>query len=114
MSYKFLADVVVVIHFLWILFLIIGAFWGKKYKFIKFLHLGGLSFALLIQIFNWHCPLTHLEIWLRSKHHTSSSYEGSFIIYYLEKLIYLEISPWIILTLTVILFFTNIAIYIRK
>lgn len=114
MIYTILADLVVLIHFLWIIFLLIGAVWGRKYRLIKIFHLSGLIFALLIQIFDWYCPLTHLETWLRTKHDPSLSYEGSFIVYYLEKLIYIEVSEWIIFVLTVLLVILSCFFYLRK
>lgn len=114
MIYKILADIIVILHFLWIVFLITGAFFSKKFKFLKYFHVGGLAFAILIQIFDWYCPLTHLETWLRAKHDPSLSYEGSFIVYYLEKLIYIEVSQWIIFALTVLLVVLNYFFYIRK
>ncbi|MGQ9510015.1 MAG: DUF2784 family protein, partial [Thermodesulfobacteriota bacterium] len=69
MVYKILADIVVIIHLLWIIFLILGSFWGRQRRWVKIFHLFGLSFALLLQTFGWYCPLTYLEAWLRTKHH---------------------------------------------
>jgi hypothetical protein len=103
MLYRLAADGVVLVHFLWIVFLIIGAFIGKKYRTVKIFHITGLCFAVIMQIFGWYCPLTYLEIWLRQKHDPSLSYSGSFIIHYIEKIVYIELSPWIIFILTLIL-----------
>jgi len=114
MLYKILADLVVFFHFLWILFLFLGALWGRRKKFIKTLHLSGLGFALLLQISGWYCPLTYLEIWLRSKHHPELAYTGSYIIHYLEQLIYMEISPSVILIVTLLLIAFNLWIYLQK
>ena len=44
------------------------------------IHLSGLFFAILIQVFGWYCPLTHLEFWLRSKHDPALVYVGSFMV----------------------------------
>jgi hypothetical protein len=66
MKYKLLADAVVLIHFLWILFLFFGATVGAKYRVLRILHLSGLAFALITEILGWYCPLTYLEVWLRS------------------------------------------------
>jgi len=112
--YKIFADIVVLIHFLWIIFLITGGFLGRRNRVIKFFHVGGLFFAFIIQIFDWYCPLTHLETWLREKHDPSLSYSGSFIIHYLEKLIYIELSHWIIFILTVLLIIFNAFLYLRR
>ncbi len=103
MLYRLAADGVVLVHFLWIVFLIIGAFIGRKYQAVKIFHITGLCFAVIMQIFGWYCPLTYLEIWLRQKHDPSLSYSGSFIIHYIEKIVYIELSPWIIFILTLIL-----------
>lgn len=92
MPFVLLADIIVFIHFLWIVFLIFGALWGRRHRIVKFIHIAGIIFALIIQIFDWYCPLTHLEVWLRKKQDPFLGYkEGSFIIHYVEKLIYIEL-----------------------
>jgi hypothetical protein len=113
MPYKILADIVVLIHFLWIIFLIFGALIGVKYKAVKIFHISGLVFAFILQIFDWYCPLTHLEVWLRAKHNPALSYTGSFIVYYLEKVIYLKVSEYLILILTLLLCGFNVWFYLR-
>ena len=110
MIYKILADSVVFIHFLWIVFLIFGALPGVRYRPVKYFHIGGLGFAVVSQIFGWHCPLTYLEVWLRERH-GELGYGGSFIAYYLERIIYLEVSGTAIFTLTVVLCIFNIWLY---
>ena len=58
MIYKLLADLVVTLHFAWILFLFLGAIWGTRYRRVKMIHLSGLGFAFFIQILDWYCPLS--------------------------------------------------------
>ena len=114
MLFRILADAVVLVHFLWILFLIFGALLGVRNKAIQYIHLSGLFFVVLIQTFGWYCPLTHLEFWLRSKHDPSIGCAGSFIIYYMEKLVYLEIPPTGILLATIGLVAFNVWMYLQK
>jgi len=114
MLYKILADIVVLTHFLWIVFLFLGAFWGIKNKAVKIFHLSGLAFAFIIQIFDWYCPLTHLEVWLRSKHSPSLTYTGSFIIHYVEKIVYIEFSRFVVLILTLLLCGLNAWFYLGR
>jgi hypothetical protein len=114
MPYKILADIVVLIHFIWILFLFLGAFWGVKNRAVKIFHIIGLLFAFLIQIFDWTCPLTHLEVWLRSQHHLNLTYAGSFIIHYIEKLVYIELSRSLILIFTIFLCGFNVGFYFKR
>jgi len=114
MLYKVAADVIVFTHFFWIIFLFFGAMWGVRNRVVKIIHLSGLLFAILIQIFGWYCPLTHLEFWLRSRHNPSIAYAGSFIIYYMERLVYLEISQTGVLLVTIGLVIFNSWLYLRK
>jgi len=113
MLLKILADSVVLVHFLWIVFLIFGAFLGRRYRTVKYIHIGGLGFALILQVFDWYCPLTHLEVWLREQHAPGQAYAGSYIIHYLEKIIYIEVDRWIIAVLTIVLCGMNVWIYGR-
>jgi hypothetical protein len=110
---KILADIVVLVHFLWILFLIFGAFAGRRYRVIKYAHIGGLLFALMLQVFDWYCPLTHLEVWLRARHDPGRAYAGSYIIHYLEKVIYIEVDRWVVAVLTILLCGMNLWLYGR-
>jgi hypothetical protein len=103
MFYKIAADGVVLIHFLWILFLIFGVFIGKWCRPVKIFHVAGIGFAVIMQIFGWYCPLTHLELWLRKRQDPSLTYSGSFIIHYVEKIVYIELSPVVIFVLTLVL-----------
>lgn len=113
MLYRILADAVVFIHFLWILFLVFGALLGRKSKTVKVVHVSGLAFAFIIEILNWYCPLTHIEVWLRSRHDPSLTYTGSFIVHYLENIIYIELPRYLIGLLTIFLCGFNAWFYIR-
>ena len=109
-----LADIIVLTHFLWIIFLFLGALWGVKNRVVRIFHLSGLAFAILIQIFSWYCPLSYLEVWLRSRHDSSLTYTGSFIIHYVERIVYIELSRYLILVLTLVLCGLNLWLYSKK
>ncbi len=102
MLWKLAADIVVVIHLLWILFIIGGALIGRRIVWVKWVHIGALVFSLALQLFGWICPLTYLEVWLRSRHDPSLAYAGDFIAHYAEGLVYLTAPPGIVLGATVI------------
>ncbi len=114
MLYKILADIVVFLHLLWILFLIFGAFLGIRNKAARIVHISGLAFAIIIQVFDWYCPLTHIEVWLRSKHDPTLSYSGSFIVHYIERVVYLEISGKLIFVLSILLCGFNMWLYLIR
>jgi hypothetical protein len=114
MIYKILADLTVALHFAWILFLFLGAFWGVRNRRVKYFHLAGLGLACLIQVLDWYCPLTHLEIYLRARHDPSLAYAGSFIIYYLEQAVYLQVPHYAIVVTTLLLCGLNLFLYVKK
>jgi hypothetical protein len=114
MPYRVLADGVVVLHFLWIVFLVLGALWGRRLKAVRVVHLSGLGFSVLMQVFGWYCPLTHLEVWLRARQDPSEAYRGSYIIHYVERLVYIELSPALVFALTLLLCGFNLWLYFGK
>jgi len=110
--YRTLADGVVVIHFTWILFLIGGAFIGRRVRWVKWTHLAALGYSVLLQAFSWICPLTYLELWLWNRT-PAGSYSGSFIAHYLEKLVYMEIPRALVFALTVAVIVISAVVYYR-
>jgi hypothetical protein len=86
-----LVDITLVVHFLWILFLIFGFVFALKGSRIAYVHLGGLMFALILNALGWFCPLTHLEYYLRSLHGAPSADSTSFIARGVEKFVYPDI-----------------------
>ena len=91
MLYKLLAHVTILLHFLWILFLIFGFIFALRKSKIAFVHLAGLLFSLVLNIFGWYCPLTYLESYLRHLYNAQSAYGGPFILHYMERIIYPDI-----------------------
>ncbi len=105
---------VVILHFFWIIFLIIGALPGRRSRWIRRIHISGILFAILIQFSGWFCPLTYLEVWLRRMHDSSQQYEGSFIIHYVEKVVYVDLPPKMILIVTICLALISAFVYLYK
>ena len=93
MAWKLAADFVVLIHLLWIGFILFGALVGCRHRLAKWLHVGALAFSLCLQLFHWVCPLTYLEVWLRRQHDPTLTYTGGFLAHYAERLVYLQVPP---------------------
>lgn len=87
MLYSILADVVVIIHFLFILFVLFGGLMVLRWRKAVYFHIPAFIWGALIEIAGWICPLTPLENKLRSLA-GQSGYSGDFIGHYLEKIIY--------------------------
>jgi hypothetical protein len=104
------ADGVVLLHLLWIVFLIGGAWPGRRRPWVKWTHLAALGFSVALQVFGWVCPLTHVEAWLRAAG-GAQPYEGTFIRHYLERLVYVELPPPAILLGTLIVIGVTLWLY---
>jgi hypothetical protein len=123
MIYKILADLIVVIHFIWILFMLGGfifTLWGffRKEFFdwwlFRVLHLCGIIYVGLLAVLRQYCPLTILENTLRTQYNPELIYPGSFIIYYIEKLVYPDVNFSIILIPTILIALFTVIIFIIK
>ncbi len=112
MLYRILAEITLVLHSLWIVFLVIGGIWGRKRLYLGAVHVGGLVFAVVMQVAGWYCPLTHLEFWLRRSQYPGAGFEGSFIIHYLERFVYPDVSLRTVFVLTVVLCVMNVFLYV--
>lgn len=106
-----LADAVVVFHLLWILFLIFGALLGRRIVWVKWLHLGALSYSLAMQAFQWVCPLTVIEVWLRRAHDPTGGYAGGFIGHYVQRLVYAPIPPALLFVATLLVVACTLWVY---
>jgi hypothetical protein len=75
------------------------------------LHIFGLTYSIPLQVFSWICPLTTLEVWLRSRGTADGSYSGDFIVHYLEKLVYMEVPRSLLLLLTGVVIVVSAVVY---
>ncbi|MBU1076755.1 MAG: DUF2784 domain-containing protein [Spirochaetes bacterium] len=104
--YRISADLLVFLHFIWIIFMLWGfgktviALLSKNKGFlynitVRTVHLAGILFVAFFILIDRPCPVTIWEINLRV-FSGISSYTGSFIIHYLEKLVYPEVPAWVV------------------
>jgi hypothetical protein len=111
MTYHALADLVLVIHGLFIVFVTCGGLLALRWRAIVWLHLPAVGWAVLLEVLGWLCPLTPLEQGLR-KAAGATSYSGSFIEHYLVQFIYpAGLTREIQLTLAAALIIINILVY---
>ncbi|MFA6413169.1 MAG: DUF2784 domain-containing protein [Syntrophales bacterium] len=87
MSFSLLADLVVVIHFLFILFVIFGGLLVLHKRFWALLHIPAALWGAFVELSGWVCPLTPLENWLRLRG-GDPAYTSDFIDRYVVHLIY--------------------------
>jgi hypothetical protein len=89
MAYRILADLVVVVHLGFILFVVVGGRLVLRWRSVMWLHLPAVVWGVLLELAGWTCPLTPLENWLRNMDE-EAGYQGSFIEHYLLAILYPE------------------------
>lgn len=112
MPYGLLADGVVLLHFLFIVFVVAGGLLALRWRWMPWLHLPAAGWGALVETMGWMCPLTPLEWRLRDAA-GEAGYTTSFIEHWLMPLIYppgLTRETQVILGLAVVV--VNLAAYV--
>jgi len=90
--YSGLAGLVLILHALFILWVVFGAFLASSRSVLQWLHIASLVWGILTDVLYWTCPLTFAENALEQRAGIQP-YQGGFLLHYLDKLIYPDISP---------------------
>ena len=111
--YSALATAVLFLHALFILWVVFGALLTRSRPVLRWLHIGSLLWGILTEVLPWPCPLTLLENWLEGRAGVEP-YQGGFILYYLDKLVYPDISAKVLTIAGVVVCVANLAFYARQ
>ena len=87
MLYGLLADFVVFLHLAFVLFVVFGGLLVLRRPRIIWLHLPAARWGAIMEFGGWICPLTPLEVWLRTKA-GEEGYQGDFLEHYLMPVLY--------------------------
>ena len=111
MTQRLLADLLVVFHFLFIVFATLGGVLALRWRWVPWLHLPCAAWGAVIELTGRVCPLTPLENTLRAAG-GAAGYPGGFIEHYLLAAIYpAGLTREIQLILAGILLSLNAAVY---
>ncbi|MGR5208589.1 MULTISPECIES: DUF2784 domain-containing protein [Vibrio] len=87
MIYRMLADLVVILHLLFIIFALIGGVLVRWRSYMLFIHIPAALWVTVISFKGWICPLTPLENQLRQAA-GDEGYPGGFVEHYIIPIIY--------------------------
>ena len=111
MIYRALADLVLVTHFAFAVFTVLGGLLVLHRRRLLWVHLASLLWGVVIQWANWTCPLTPLESRLREAG-GEAGYEGGFVEYYVSAVLYPEsLTVELRYLLGLVLIAVNLAVY---
>ena len=109
--YEIAANLTLFAHFIFILFVVFGAFLFFASTKIIFIHIPAFIWGSYIELTNSICPLTYLENWFLQKANLTTYSEG-FIQNYLVPIVYpTNLTKDIQIFLGIALILINIVIY---
>lgn len=110
-GYRIAADLVVVVHLAFVLFVVGGGLFVLRRPRVAWVHLPVAAYGALIELVGWICPLTPLENRLR-RAAGEEGYEGGFVEHYLLPVLYPErLTPRVQLVLGLLVILVNAAVY---
>lgn len=110
MIYRILADLILILHFCFVLFAVFGGLLVLRWRWMWKLHIPAVVWGFFVQYFVWICPLTDWENYFRQLS-GEFGYKSGFIEYYIVTLLYPEVTPQIHFLLAVSLLICNLLMY---
>jgi len=108
---KVSADLLVAVHFAFIVFVVLGGFLVLKWGKVAILHIPCVLWGALIEFSGWICPLTPVERYLREVA-GGEAYSGGFIDHYIMPLVYpTGLTREMQISLGIIILISNLCIY---
>lgn len=87
MTYRLAADGLLLLHVLFIVFVMAGGLLVRWKPVLVWIHVPAAIWGMLIELIGWTCPLTPLENHFREVA-GGQGYQGGFVQHYLLPLIY--------------------------
>lgn len=111
MSYRLLANTVVVFHFAVVVFVISGGLLALRWRRVAWVHLPVAAWVVFAECFHRICPLTYLENWLRERG-GADAYRTDFVSHYILPVLYPEgLTDRMQLILGALILVTNLVLY---
>jgi hypothetical protein len=113
MAWRLLADLVVLVHAVFVLFVVLGGLLALRWRRVALLHIPAAIWGGWIEISGGVCPLTPLENWLRELS-GSRGYSGGFIEHYLLPVLYpAGLTRTVQYVLAAVVVVVNLSVYAR-
>jgi len=87
MLLRIAADLIVLVHLAFVIFVVAGGLLALRWPKMAYLHIPAAVWGAWIEFANWICPLTPLENHLR-RLAGEAGYAGGFIEHYITRILY--------------------------
>lgn len=108
-----LAIATLTLHLLWILWVIFGALVTRGRPALGCLHIASLVWGVLVEVTPWPCPLTLAENHFEAMA-GENPYTGGFLLHYLDRLVYPDVSGTVLMWIGVAICVTNLSVYVVR
>ena len=85
--YAALEAAVLLLHLLWIAWILLGWTITRGRPVLAWLHIASLVWGIAVELGPWPCPLTIAEQWCEARSGTAP-YQQGFLVHYLDKIVY--------------------------
>ncbi len=107
------AIVVLLVHLLWIAFVIFGALFTRSRPVWSAIHILASLWGIAVEIGPWPCPLTLAENHFETNGGLAA-YRGSFLLHYLDAIVYPNLPDWFITLAGVAVCSVNLGVYLLR
>ncbi|HEX6496782.1 MAG TPA: DUF2784 domain-containing protein [Acidobacteriaceae bacterium] len=98
------------LHLAWLTLVIFGALWTRGRPVWTGLHIAALLWGIVVEEGPWPCPLTLVENYFEARAGLPS-YHGSFLLHYLDSIVYPNLPSWIVTSAGTAVCAVNLGIY---
>jgi uncharacterized protein DUF2784 len=111
MLYRLLADLTVLVHLAFVLFVALGGLLVWRWHQLAWVHIPCALWGIILEFAGWICPLTPLENHLRALG-GEAGYSGGFIAHYILPVLYPDhLTPAFRIVLAIFALTVNLAAY---
>jgi hypothetical protein len=112
-AYLLLADAVLMVHLVYIAWVIFGAILTRGHPRLAVLHVATLLWAIIAQTTPAPCPLTVAENWCEA-HAGLAPYHGRFLLHYLDATVYPNVPLALLVTVGLLVCAFNLGVYVQR
>jgi hypothetical protein len=105
-----IAILILLAHLAWIVLVIFAALWTRGRPAWSAFHILALLWGIAVEAGPWPCPLTIAETYFEIRAGTSG-YQGSFLLHYLDAIVYPNLPGWALTVAGVAVCAFNLGIY---
>ena len=112
MLYGLLADLTVLVHFAFVLWVVLGGLLVLRRPWLAWLHVPAAIWGAAIEFGGWICPLTPLELRLRDLA-GEAGYTGGFVEHYILPVLYpTGLTREVQIALGLVVLVVNVTVYV--